>query len=243
MATDYSLLKVYTESNDLAVTFRFYQAVPNVSGGGGGWQAVQRPLDAPVIAWRGATDLYTMELQLIMDKFAAPLNADGSEPDVEADCRQLEQMYGALVSPVHQPPLLILDANGALQNDVYNNPSIRWVIPEPPTWQDVDRNSKGRRVRQVVTVKFMHFLAYDQLTRNTDVSQHAPRNTFTSTSSVNTFRKAAAKYLKSYGGARWATRLANLNGARDPTAPLLPGRVFKLPTAAQIKQWEQTARR
>lgn len=243
MSTDFSLLKVYSEfpQDGLNVTFRFYQDPPNISGGGGGWEAVARPLDTVTTSWRGPTDGYTMELSLILDCFTA--GKGDPKQDIEDDCRTLEKMYGALTSPVVQPPLLVLDANGALQNDVYNFPPLRWVISEPPTYGDVLRNAHGRRTRQVVTVKFMKYTSYDELTRSKDASQNAPRNTFTASATVNTFKKAAAKFLKQVGGAKWATRLANLNGQRDPTKTLLPGRIYKLPTGAQIKQWEKTSRR
>jgi hypothetical protein len=179
-----------------------------------------------------------------MDSFTASTKG-GAHPDIEDDCRTLDKMCGIFTNPVTQPPLLILDANGALQYDVYNMPSARWVIPETPQFADVLRNEHGRRTRQVVTVKFMHYVAYDQLTRNTDLqtSQNAPKNTFTASAKINTFRKAAAHYLRHSGGGRWGTRLANLNGQRDPNHPLLPGRRYKLPTTSQLKSWEQTTRR
>lgn len=239
MSTDFSLLKVYTETphEGLSVTFRFYTEPPDISGGGGGWQAVQRPQDSVVTSWRGPTDGYTMSLNLIMDTFTSK-----SGKDIESDCRTLEKMYGALVSPVVQPPLLILDANGALQNDVYNFPPLRWVISDPPTYADVLR-VKGRRVRQVVTIKFLKYTAYDELTRSKDTSQGQALNTFKASSQVNTFKKAAAKYLKASGGARWANYLAQLNGVRDGTAFILPGRTYKLPTSQQIADWKKQPRR
>lgn len=250
MSTDYSLLKVYTDSSSgyadnrsggLAITFRFYQNAPNISGGGGGWESVQRPQNSATTAWRGPTDVYTMELDLLMDTFTA--GPGDKKKDIEADCRTLELMYGALTSPVAQPPLLILDANGSLQNDVYNFPSLRWVIAEPPAYADVLRNGSGRRVRQAVTVKFMHYVAYDALTRSKNlVSQNDRAHQFQATKSINTFRKAAAHYSP-MRNARWGTRLAHLNGKRDATANLLPGRWYKLPTQAQFKDWNKTSRR
>lgn len=242
---DYSLLHVYTEigsgSSAMQITFRFYEDPPNISGGGGGFQAVQRPLNSTIVAWRGPTDSYTMELNLIMDCFTASTSG-GNLPDIENDCRTLEKMAGVLVSPVVQPPLLILDANGALQNDAYNKPSLRWVISDPPTYADVDRNSNGRRIRQVTTVKFMHYSAYDELTRSKDVSQSDHPGEFKVTGAIDTFKKAAAKYPP-MKNARWGSRLAQLNNKTDPTVKLEVGRFYKLPTQAQFKIWQKTARR
>jgi hypothetical protein len=249
MSTDYSLLKVYTDSSSgyadnrsggLSVTFRFYQNPPNISGGGGGWQSVQRPQDAAFSAWRGPSEVYTMELNLIMDTFTAG-NHDRKQ-DIESDCRTLELMYGALTSPVAQPPLLILDANGALQNDVYNFPPLRWVIADPPVYADVLRNSAGRRVRQVVTIKFMKYTPYDELTRRLGGSQSDHSNQFLATARINTFRKAAAHFPPMHS-ARWGSRLALLNGKHDATAKLLPGRWYRLPTRAQFNEWQKTPRR
>jgi hypothetical protein len=234
--TDYSLLKVYTELPGLSLTARFYQDPPDVEGGAGGYEAVPRPQSNAVTAWRGFSDGFTMSLNLILDSYAAR-----PPRDIENDCGVLDKMAGALGRT--QPPLLILDAGGALQHDVVNRPAARWVISDPPAYADVLRNADGRRVRQVVTVKFMLYIAYDGLSRTVDVSRIAPKNTFIVTSSIPTFKAAAAKYLKSYGGAKWGNRLAQLNGLRDGTATLPPGQRFKLPTPAQVKAWEKTPRR
>lgn len=250
MSTDYSLLHVYTQRGGPkgdSITFRFYQDPPNISGGGGGFQAVQRLQNAAIVAWRGPSDAYTMELNLIMDAYAS-LPPKGrargwQAPDIEADCRTLDKFSGTFVHPVTQPPLLVLDANGALQNDYYHMPSALWVIPEQPTFSDVLRNSKGMRTRQVVTVKFMHYLGYDELTRNKNISaQNDHSHQFETTPKVNTFKKAAAHYAP-MRNAKWGMRLAQLNGKRDPTAKLMPGRWYKLPTQAQFNDWQKTSRR
>lgn len=249
MSTDYSLLHVYTQAGGASgesITFRFYQQPPSITGGGGGWQAVQRLQDAAITAWRGPSDAYTMELELIMDVFSSipPDGHRGSwEPDVEADCRTLEKFCGTFVHPVTQPPLLVLDANGALQNDYYHHPSAVWVIPDQPTYGEVYRNSKGRRTRQVVTVKFMHYLPYDELTRSKNLSsQNDHAHMFKTGGKIDTFRAAAAHYPP-MRNAKWGLRLARLNDKKDPTAKLLPGRWYKLPTQAQFNEWKKTARR
>jgi hypothetical protein len=239
MRADYSLLTVRAAppATGMSVTFKFYTEAPNVSGGGGGWQAVPRPQQNTVTAWRGAQDAYCMELNLILDTFTSR-----SGEDVEVDCRTLEKMCGVLTSPVSQPPLLILDANGALQNDVYNFPPLRWVISDPPTYGEVNRNAKGRRIRQAVTVKFMQYVAYDELTRTkTTASQGAPANTFIATQGIDTYKKAAARYLKS---TKWASRLAQLNDPKaNASTKLVPGGRYKLPNAEQLKDWAKTPRR
>jgi nucleoid-associated protein YgaU len=234
--TDYSLLHVYEENQPgLFITFRMYEGDHKITGGGAGWSSVQRPQKHPLTAWRGDTDQYCMEIPLIMDTFST------SGSTVERDCRQLERMYGALTSPASQPPLLILNANGALQNDVYHFPPLRWIIPEPPTWGEQTRRN-GQRVRQIVTVKFMVYAAYDEFTRQKS------QNTNKVASQVivragDTYSSIAARYLKAYGGARWANYLAHFNGAKDGASHPLPGQTVKLPSSAQVKQWESSPRR
>lgn len=242
--TDHSLLQVYTEAPDqgLFISFRFYTEAPNISGGGGGWLSVPRPQDTALTAWRGPTDAYTMELNLIMDCFTAS-TANGQRPDIENDCRTLEKMCGALTSPVVQPPLLILNAHGALQNDAYHFPPLRWIIPEPPTYSEVNRNEWGQRTRQVVTIKFMKYTAYDELTRSKSTGTSHLANQFVARTG-DTWKKVAAQYLKQYGGAKWANRLAKFNNPSwNSSSTLIVGRAYKLPTQTVIAQWGQTASR
>jgi hypothetical protein len=234
--TDYTLLHVYDETpGGLSFTARFYQGDVNVTGGGGGFISVPRPQRHPITIWHGSTDSYAMEIPLIFDA----TNKDTE--DVEHQCRTVEQMAGVLGADFVQPPVLILDANGALENDVINRPSTRWVIPDPPVWGDRwRRNSDGKRVRQCVTIKFMHYVAADVVHRH---SQPAPSTHSVYAKANDTYSKIAARELKKYGGIRWGNRLAQLNGARDGAEFVLPGKRVKLPTVAQIKQWEGSPRR
>ena len=235
--TDYTLLHFYEENTGgLSCTARIYEGDINITGGGGGWVSVQRPQRSPATSWRGATDAYTIEVPLIFDVFGQ------DDADVENSCRTLEIMSGTLTSAYVQPPILILNANGALPNDVFNFPPLRWVIPDEPVWGEQLRNSQGRRVRQCVTVKFMKYTAPDALHRSNPATPiESQRSTIAKAG--DTYNKIAARELKQYGGTRWGNRLALLNGARDGASKPLPGRVVKLPTVAQIKSWEKTPRR
>lgn len=230
------VLTVYTETPGLLLNARFYQEAPQQTGGSGGFVAVQRPEDGPVTAWRGFQDGFTFSLNLIMDSYTAR-----PARNIEADCLALDKMAGLFGH--EQPPLLILNAGGALQYDYVNRPTARWVISDPPDYADVYRDSNGQRIRQVATVKFMLYVAYDAFSRTKSTARNAPKNTFVATTQVDTFKTASARYLKSYGGHRWANRLAQLNGYRDGMAKLPLGQRFKLPTVAQIKDWERTPRR
>lgn len=238
--TDYSLLNVYTEqpAAGLSITFRIGDGTINVTGGSGGLLAVPRPQDNPLTAWRGPQDAYVMEIPLVMHIG----NYQTQPSDIEDDCRTLERMCGALVSPAQQPPLLVLNAGGALQNDVVNFPPLRWVISDSPTWGEQWRNGSGRRYCQMVTVKFMNYVAYDELTRSKSAGQSQAANQ-TIAKTGDTYKSIAARALAQYGGIKWANRLAQLNGARDGAATLQKGQVVKLPTLAMIQQWGKTPRR
>jgi hypothetical protein len=238
-AQAFNTLQVYTEFPDNGLYFiaLFGEGTVKITGGGGGWQSVQRPQDNPITAWRGPTDSYCMEIPLIFNNFT---NGKG---DVEGACRTLEKMYGALETTSGQPPLLILNANGALPNDVYNFPPLRWVIPDPPDYGEAIRDEvTGKRLRQIVTVKFMHYVAYDEFTRSQSNNQHGTPNT-TIVKGGETYNKIAARALKKYGGAKLGNRLAHLNGARDGAVKPKPGQTIKLPTAAQAKSWAHSPRR
>lgn len=235
--TDYSILHVYTEqAGGLRFISRFYEGDINITGGGGGWVSVQRPQRNPDTSWRGPTDAYAMEIPLILDTLGQ------KEADVEGRCRTIEKMAGQLVGAYQQPPVLILDANGALQNDVYNFPPLRWIIPDPPVWgEQLRRRSDGKRVRQCVTIKFQLYTAYDSIARTNE--HHVPSSHSVIAKAGDTYKKIAARELKQYGGIRWANRLAQLNGARDGASKPLKGQVILLPSTEQIKLWERTPRR
>lgn len=235
---NYSILHIYTENphNGLYVICRVYDGTINITGGGGGWKSVARPQNDPVTVWQGAQDAYCMEIPLVFDVY------DQQDKDIEVRCRTLEEMSGTLTSPAVQPPLLVLNANGGIPNDVYNFPPLRWVIPEQPSWGDQLRNENGQRSRQVVTVKFMKYSAYDELTRSKSAQQSRPGNT-TIARGGDTYNKIAARALKQYGGVRWGNRLAQFNGARDGAAKPQPGQLVRLPTSQDIKQWQSSSRR
>lgn len=243
MTNDLSLLTVSDEQGSLQFTCRFYEDPPQQNGGGGGWVPVQRPQNSAFTAWQGPTDGFHLVLNLVMDQWTSTKGAD-----VEHACRTLDKMYGSVTNPMTRPPALILDAKGALQYDVTNYPRGRWVIGADPqfgsTAGDVLRNDKGQRVRQVVTVDFMLFVPYDETSRTATNSQSTPAGTFIASAQINTFKKAAAKYLKSYGGATLGNRLAQFNNKRDGTAPLQPGTgPYRLPSGATAKSWSNTPRR
>lgn len=247
----YGQIWIYTEENPPKLLVYGYigDGQINITGGGGGWESVAIPQDSPVSVWRGSQNVYEIEIPIMFDtydKIVGNTVIDGKvvyqNYDVESQCRTLEQMYGALTNPVTEPPLLIINAAGAIPNDVYNFPPLRWVISEEPQWGEQLRNDQGRRTRQAVTVKFMKYSPYDAIGKGASAKGAQPAHT-TIAKANETYNKIAARALKNSGGVRWGNRLAQLNGAKDGAALARAGVFVKLPTAAQLNAWKHSSRR
>lgn len=235
---DHSILRVYPENarSNILLSAHFGEGTINTTGGGAGWVSVPRPQRKTITVWRGPQAGYQHEIPLVFDTWGTTLDP------IEQDVGWLEQVSGVDMFGTEQPPLLILNAGGALPHDVFHSPQLRWIIPEEPVWGEaIRRRDTGERVRQLVTVKFMVFTAADELSRST------PRQVNTKSVYIakqgDTYTKIAARELKNEGGGKWGNRLAQLNGARDGAASPGVGQSVKLPTSAQVKTWSQTPRR
>ncbi len=231
----YQTLSIYPLDADINIRLNawFGDGTINTTGGGAGWVAVPRPQNKVITAWRGPQDGFQHEIPLIFDAWQ-------SGQSLETQMGNLEQLAGVDMFELTRPPLLIIDANGALPHDYVHSPQLNWIIPEEPVWGESIR-VKGERVRQLVTVKFMAYTQVDDLSRST------PRKVSTkyvyTAKQGDTYKSIAARKLKSDGGARWANRLAQLNGHRDGSAQVGAGQQVKLPTPDELRKWKQTTRR
>jgi hypothetical protein len=235
---DHSILRVYPEQarSNILLSAHFGEGTINTTGGGGGIVSVPRPQKKPVTVWRGPQANYQHEIPLIFDTWGTTVKP------IEQELAWLEQVAGVDMFTSQQPPLLILNAGGALPHDVFHSPQLRWVIPEEPVWGEaIRRRDTGERVRQLVTVKFMVWNAADILSRN-PTRQTNTKSVYVAKQG-DTYTKIAARELKNEGGAKWGNRLAQLNGARDGAASPGVGQSVKLPTSAEVKRWSQTPRR
>lgn len=235
---DFSWIEIYSivPSDSLYVRARIGDGDIGQSGGGAGWQGVQRPQKRPLVSWRGASESLTIKVPIIIDG----LTDDNSGRSVEDDVRQLEIMAGIDIPGDPKPPLVVFNANGAIQHDATHNPRSHWVIsPEPEFGSALRRRSDGARVRQEATVTFLHFATDDSLSRAKQIS----RVHYTIAKQGDTYNKIAARALKAYGGVRWGNRLAYLNGARDGASKPKVGQIVKLPTPQQIEEWKRKPRR
>lgn len=233
---DFSILQFYPEDASSNISLRAYfgEGTITTTGGGAGWVAVPRPQKKVITVWRGPQDAYTHEIPLIFDTWST------TGQSIEDQMGDLEQVSGVDTFVNEQPPLLILNAGGALPHDVAHSPQLRWVIPEEPVWGEAIRIG-SERVRQLVTVKFMAFNQADELSRT--VPKQVTSKTTYIAKKGDTYRRIAAKELKNDGGARWANRLAVLNGARDGASSPKVGQTVKIPTPAEVKTWGQKPRR
>lgn len=233
---DFSWIEVYSEipSDNLIFRARLGEEPIKQSGGGAGWNSVQRPQKRPLVVRRGPTTAFTLTIPIVFDGYTEVRS-------VESDIRALEKMAGINVDGDPEPPLLVINGNGAIPWDVFAYPQGRWVVDDTQLdWGEALRHAtRGFRMRQLVTVPFMLYTADDQLSRSKQVASAR----YTTARAGDTFAKVAARDLKQYGGARLGNRLAQFNGKRDGAQKLEPGQLVKLPTAAQVQDWLRKPRR
>lgn len=205
-----------------------------------GWAVVQRPRRRSITEWQG-TDPLRIDLKLLIDSFQTN---EGVE--TEASCRTLERMSG-LDQNDPEPPVLIVNAEGAIPHDYHEASHVRWVI-EKLTWGDSLRNYYGNRIRQYVDVTIMQYIA-DELLEQVSVARKrnsgpsGRRNTGRLPARARNVRKPGAsskRYTVKAGDTlskiaaaklgswkRWK-EIAKLNNIRDPRK-LRVGQVLRLP--------------
>lgn len=231
-------VEFYSEDSSLRLYLRarFGEQTIVPTGGGAGWKSVPRPQRRPLTVWEGPPEALSMPLDLIFDG----LLDDSEGRSIESDMAVLDRMAGVNQPGDPQPPLLILDAGGALPHDYTRNPSGVWVIqPEPVLGEAIRRGSDGDRVRQQATVTFMLYTADERLNR---AKKPTPSRTVRARAG-DTYEKIAARELGQYGGRRLGNRLAQFNGARDGAQQLQVGQLVKLPSIEEVKTWATTPRR
>lgn len=222
------LVEIRSEDADLKITALLGQEAPQLTGGVGGWEAVNRPNRRPLSVWRGVQEPLRMVLPLLLDKW----DDSASGRSVEAECRVLERM-GGLDRNDPEPPILIVE--GSLPHDESRAKSNRWVI-EGLEWGDALRRAEdGHRVRQEVTVTLMLFVQDDKLSRIRRGSSPGGRSRYVKARNGDTFEKIAHREL---GSGRYGLKLARLNGKRSAGTHIKVGTRVKLPTASVLKSWK-----
>lgn len=223
MSAPVGYVELRSERGDLHLVARLGEDSPELSGGVGGWEAVNRPGRRPLTVWRGVTEPLKIDIPLLLDDFAA----DGS---VESPCRVLERM-GGLDRNDPEPPTLVVE--GALPHDESRAKSNRWVIDSLEWGDSLRRSSDGHRTRQAVKVTLMLFVEADKLTGLKKAPKRGGR--FVRARAGDTFEKIAKREL---GSGRLGTKLARLNGKRSADTKIKTGTQVKLPSPSAAKGWK-----
>jgi hypothetical protein len=247
--TDYTKLEfgpVETDKQISPVRCMYGPGEVETKGGGGVWEVVKRPYLPPLTVWKGPTEAYSHKIPLMLDAYGH--GAGESAEQLKGQYAAIEAMAGMQLGvPLAQwrkPPTLFLNAGGALPHDHVQDPSLEWVILEPPEWGKVIRPAAGESagwiVRQVLTVTFMLFEGQKSMSGAAsksgkhNPSRHEPKGT--------TFEKIAARqWPKKHRG----KKLLQLNQAQkvklprgmNPSTPFPRAIKVIFPSAEQERNW------
>jgi len=179
--------------------------VPNVSGGYGGFEEIERPGRDARVQYKGSA-AFKVSLSAIMDKF------ETGEP-VLYQMEALER----LAHPLYNP-LMIVQVEGP---GLWLSRVRHWVI-DNIEWGAAEQNPRtGYRSRQFLTIQLLGISADD----------HSPYNC--SNSYIHTYRVKHGETLERiayriYGTTRCAGRIQSINRIRDPRS-IYVGQILRIP--------------
>jgi hypothetical protein len=198
--------------------------------GGGGIEAVPRPLRRPLTAYRGV-EAPGIVLSILLDGWRA-------RRSVERACRKIERMAGAFVSDDPGPEELTVISPSVPHCWGTAALDRTWVISEQPTWGDdpevLRRRSDGHRLRQQVTLTLLVHTDAVELQRISPRQSKPDTRIVHATERLDTYSKLAGHYLETK---RLGYRLAKFNGDRDAHKHLHKGKRVKLPSRDKAKDW------
>jgi hypothetical protein len=208
------------------VRVRYGPGQIETKGGGGVWETVKRPYREPLTVWRGASEAYQHKIPAVIDGFI-------DEEECGPTKRTIELMAGVLNGNV-EPPRLTLDGYGAIEHDATNDPTLSWIIPEPPEWGEMVRREDGVLIRQAFVITFALYTSDQELRRPapprpSSIVIHAKRG--------DTFESIAAHRLHH---AHWGGLLAKLNEQTSATHQLSAGQEVFLPDEKQRREWARS---
>lgn len=194
---------------------------PQVSGGYGGWQTVDRPRRAQLTEWNGHAS-FQVVIPFMLDGFITGVNIQPAIDTLEAMAR--------VNHPSTEPPILILDGGGAIPHDIIHKHDKRWVITDIQ-WGDAEWHPQnGYKIRQAGSVTLLEYTK-DAHLRTTPAKKAkgkkgkgAKHKTYI-VKKGDTLPKIAQHEL--HDPARWK-EIAKLNKLRDPNH-LKKGQRLKLP--------------
>jgi hypothetical protein len=153
--------------------------------------------------------------------------------DVASAKREIELMAGVFNESA-EPPTLVLDGYGAIEHDATEDPTLKWVIVEPPEWGEKIRSEDGTLLRQAFTITFALYTTDQELRRPgipplSSESVHAKLG--------DTFETIAARCLHH---AHWGGLLAKFNERTSAAARLSAGQLVFLPNQKQRSEWARS---
>jgi hypothetical protein len=204
---------------------------PRVVSNYGGYQVTPRQRELGLTDWIGR-DPIKVHFDILFDEFRA-------QRSVEGRCRTLERMAGMWLDDP-EPPLLTVDAVGAIPHDNSIAPNRRWVV-ETLEWSDEfeERLDRGDRCRAVALVTLMQYVEDRRIKKLSAAHQRRKKKKQKKRRSgrrgsgrrratvrpSDTLMSIASEHLGDQ--TRWP-EIAELNGLRDPRL-LIPGQEITLP--------------
>lgn len=188
----------------LAITALLGDGQPDLSGGAGGWNEIERRRRTPMTDFNGRP-LYKLSIPLMLDGFR-------TNTPMEWARNILESMASATEDD--QPPLIKISGSVPHQE-------LDWVV-EDLEWGAHVRDESLSIIRQEVVVKLLEFVDVDQVeiskagNRGAKCKKHAKHKRY-KVKNGDTLRKIAAKEL---GNGKCWKKIGDLNGMRDPNKKL-----------------------
>lgn len=260
-----SWVRLAEDGGDIVVTAELDEQVPRIEPEAyGGHEQVVRPGRRPMTPWRGPGQP-VLKFGIVLDaanpatpvppaRTTSPIKpgirtgtmsvygpgidtANTFPGSIELDCRALEVLAGGLVPGDPEAPPLVL-TGAMLPHSTERASRNRWIIaPGGLEWGDaVRREADGARMRAQATLTLWLYVQDGGLQKVAPAEARPAYKVFTSTRTLNTYTKIAAKRL---GSAKLGPRLARLNGARDPNKALAVNTQVRLPTAHTLKLWRR----
>jgi LysM repeat protein len=205
---------------DLSFFAQFGDGIPNLTEGYGGWNRVDMPRRPSLTEYIGGPG-WTYSIPFLIDEFR-------KGDSVEKRIRILEKMATVWDHKEPEPPILILDAGGAIPHDYTRASQNRWIVSNIE-WSVMEWNTARHRTRAGGTLTLFlynadkHIEAVKSAKKQSGKSK-AQGKPYT-VKKGDTLHSIAARVL--HNANRW-TEIAKLNHIRT-SSQVKVGRKLKMP--------------
>lgn len=213
----YGWAALATRNGELALQTMMYDR-PKVDPAVGGWDTIERKRRRSITEYKGGPGM-SMTLALIFEGFK-------TKESVEGDIRTLEAL-GRPAAGEAEPPEIVVNGNGAIPHDVWNDPEVTWVIQSIEE-QDGTEWHYAERIRALFVVNLIEYSPDDLKIRGPHHHKKRKRLKTYVLKKGDTLMKIAAR-KDVYGDAHKWKRIAKANHIRDPHHPGKPGKRIKIP--------------